>query len=158
MGEISGNGNYNSGGDFILECGDIQMTFNEVDFQERTERAARRLKLINAPLDEDELSDLISFTVHSRINKPRSALADHIDDHREVLLRDNRDDGSIVTWLRRLIMREALLDKRVLDGELDIEFDPETGNFKYVHPTPDRSEVQFPAEPSWSDLSYHPEP
>src|SRR5439155_25280162 len=36
-------GNYSSGEDFVLEYGDLRFTFNERDFRERCEQAARKL-------------------------------------------------------------------------------------------------------------------
>ena len=39
-------GNYSSGEDFVLEYGELRFTFNERDFRERCEQAARKLGFI----------------------------------------------------------------------------------------------------------------
>ena len=37
-------GNYDSGQDYVLEYGDLRFTFNERDFSERVEQAARQAR------------------------------------------------------------------------------------------------------------------
>jgi hypothetical protein len=40
-------GNYDSGGPFVLEYGELRFTFNERDFSERCEQAARKLGFVS---------------------------------------------------------------------------------------------------------------
>src|SRR4051812_26380421 len=47
-------GTYNSGDDFVLEYGELRFTFNDRDFGERCEQAARRLGFVGGELGEDE--------------------------------------------------------------------------------------------------------
>ncbi|HST40609.1 MAG TPA: hypothetical protein VLK58_13930, partial [Conexibacter sp.] len=54
-------GNYSSGDDFVLEYGDLRFTFNECDFRERCEQAARKLGFIGGTIDPDEAEDLINL-------------------------------------------------------------------------------------------------
>ena len=49
-------GNYSSGDDFVLEYGDLRFTFNERDFRERCEQAARKVGFI-----EDEVEQHVIF-------------------------------------------------------------------------------------------------
>ena len=51
-------GNYDSGEDFVLEYGELRFTFNERDFAERCEQAARKLGFVGGTLDDGELEDL----------------------------------------------------------------------------------------------------
>src|SRR5665213_977973 len=146
---------YNSGNDFVMEYGEYMFAFSEVDFIQRTERAARSLELVSAPLDEDEMLDLAEFMVHNTIGSPRFPLADYIDDNHEILVRDKRNDGNIIKWLRRVVFSEAMLDQHLLQDHLDVEFDEATGNFKYVYPV-SREEIKLRPQPSWSDLAYEP--
>ena len=44
-------GNYDSGQDYVLEYGDLRFTFNERDFSERVEQAARKLGFVDGRLD-----------------------------------------------------------------------------------------------------------
>lgn len=155
MSEPEGSRGYNSGDDFILEYGEHRFSFNEADFFGRTEQAARELGLINAPLDEDELKDLAEFVVHDEIGTPRSPLAEHIDDHHEILISDNRGEGNIIKWMRRVLFTGALLDKYLLEGSVDVEFDETTGNFRYFEPV-SKANVELKPRPSWSEFAYEP--
>ena len=47
-------GNYSSGEDFVLEYGELRFTFNERDFRERCEQAARKLGFIDSVVAPDE--------------------------------------------------------------------------------------------------------
>jgi len=155
MAEPDRDPDYNSGDDFVMEYGDYVFAFSEVDFTQRTERAARSLELVSAPLNEDEMQDLVEFMVNDKISSPRSPLAEHIDDNHEILVRDKRNDGNVVKWLRRVVFSQAMLDQDLLQGRLDVEFDEKTGDFKYVFPD-SRQEVQLRPQPSWRDLAYKP--
>ena len=46
-------GNYDSGQDYVLEYGELRFTFNERDFSERVEQAARKLGFVGDPLAGD---------------------------------------------------------------------------------------------------------
>jgi len=155
MAEIDRFPDYNSGDDLIILHGAYLFAFNKEDFLERTERAARVLELVSAPLDEDELLDLAEFMVEDEISNPRSPLASHLDDNHETLVRGNRDDGNVIEWMRRVVFTEAMLDKHVLEGQLDVKFDETTGRFKYVYPGSEE-EVKPVPRPSWGDLAYNP--
>ncbi len=57
-------GNYDSGHDYVLEYGELRFTFNERDFSERVEQAARKLGFVGGRLEEFELEDLVNLTVN----------------------------------------------------------------------------------------------
>ena len=114
-------GNYSSGEDFVLEYGELRFTFNERDFRERCEQAARKLGFIGGSVDEDEGEDLINLVVNGEVAEPASALGEHVNECWPDLV--GPSDRSLVHWLRRLIFRGAWLDQRVKEGELDIRFD-----------------------------------
>ena len=63
-------GNYSSGDDFVLEYGELRFTFNERDFRERCEQAARRLGFLDAMVEEDEAEDLINLVVNGEVLRP----------------------------------------------------------------------------------------
>ena len=124
-------GNYSSGDDFVLEYGDLRFTFNERDFRERCEQAARRLGFIGASVEADEAEDLINLVVNGEVSEPASALGEHVNDCWTELV--GPSDRSLVHWLRRLIFRSAWLDQRVKEGELDVLFDADSQRLR-VHP------------------------
>jgi len=145
-------GNYSSGEDFVLEYGDLKFTFNERDFSERCEQAARRLGFIDNAVAEDEAEDLINLVVNGEVTDPASALGEHVNDCWPELV--GPSDRSLVHWLRRLIFRSAWLDQRVKEGELDIVFD-ETGNtFVYIQPERGNEPIELAPEPSWDRVAY----
>ena len=125
-------GNYSWGEDFVLEYGELRFTFNERDFRERCEQAARKLGFIGGSVDEDEGEDLINLVVNGEVTEPASALGEHVNDCWPDLV--GPSDRSLVHWLRRLIFRGAWLDQRVKEGELDIRFDPDAHAFVYIQP------------------------
>src|SRR5689334_10400279 len=61
-------GNYDSGQDYVLEYGELRFTFNERDFSERVEQAARKLGFVGNPLEETELEDLVNLTVNGEVD------------------------------------------------------------------------------------------
>ncbi|MFM9127016.1 MAG: hypothetical protein ACKOTA_05565 [Solirubrobacterales bacterium] len=73
-------GNYDSGEDFVLEYGELRFTFNERDFSERCEQAARRLGFVEGVLDPGELEDLVNLAVNGEIQDPASGLGGHVND------------------------------------------------------------------------------
>jgi len=147
-------GNYNSGEDFVLEYGELRFTFNETDFRERCEQAARRLGFIDRRLDEAELEDLVNLAVNGEILDPASALGDHVNDCWPDLA--GPADRSLVHWLRRLVFRGAWLDQRVREGELDVAFCATTLSFTYVQPERGGERIELAPEPSWDRVAYRP--
>ena len=145
-------GNYDSGQDYVLEYGELRFTFNERDFSERVEQAARKLGFVGARLDPTELEDLVNLAVNGEIQDPASALGEHVNDCWPELI--GPSDRSLVHWLRRLVFRSAWLDQRVKEGELDIVFDESTQTFGYVQPERDSELIELSAEPSWAEISY----
>jgi hypothetical protein len=144
--------NYSSGEDFVLEYGDLRFTFNERDFSERCEQAARRLGFIGDAIADDEAEDLINLVVNGEVTDPASALGEHVNECWPELV--GPSDRSLVHWLRRLIFRSAWLDQRVKEGELDIVFDDDTGTFVYIQPDRGGEPIELAPEPSWGRVAY----
>src|SRR3954452_23943505 len=147
-------GNYDSGEDFVLEYGELRVTFNERDFAERCEQAARKLGFVRDPLADHESEDLVNLAVNGEIAEPASGLGDHVNDCWPELV--GPADRSLVHWLRRLVFRSAWLDQRVKEGELDVVFDEITHTFGYVQPERDREPIELSPEPSWRRVAYGP--
>jgi hypothetical protein len=147
-------GNYNSGDDFVLEYGDLRFTFNELDFGERCELAARRLGFIGDPIGVDETEDLVNLVVNGEVTNPASALGEHVNDCWPELV--GPSDRSLVHWLRRLVFRTAWLDQRVLEGELDLAFDSDCGEFHYIQPDRGGEPIVLSPGPSWGRVVYVP--
>jgi hypothetical protein len=145
-------GNYDSGEDFVLEYGELRFTFNERDFTERCEQAARKLGFVRGPLSEAEREDLVNLTVNGEITEPASRLGEHVNDCWPELV--GPADRSLVHWLRRLIFRSAWLDQRVKEGELNVVLDERTLEFVYVQPDRGDEAIQLAPEPSWSRVAY----
>ena len=145
-------GNYDSGQDYVLEYGDLRFTFNERDFSERVEQAARKLGFVGYPLHDTELEDLVNLTVNGEVVDPASGLGEHVNDCWPDLV--GPADRSLVHWLRRLVFRSAWLDQRVKEGELSIAFDERTLQFAYVQPDRNDEAIQLAPEPSWSRVAY----
>ncbi len=145
-------GNYDSGEDFVLEYGELRFTFNERDFSERCEQAARKLGFVRDGLDEPEREDLVNLAVNGEIHEPASGLGEHVNDCWPELV--GPADRSLVHWLRRLVFRSAWLDQRVKEGELNVAFDADTLQFTYVQPDRNDEAIQLAPEPSWSRVAY----
>jgi len=109
-------GNYSSGDDFVLEYGELRFTFNERDFRERCEQAARKVGFIWGAVEEHEAEDLINLGVNGEVSEPASPLGEHVNDCWPELV--GPSERSLVHWLRRLIFRGAWLDQRVLELSL----------------------------------------
>jgi hypothetical protein len=152
--DASTRGNYDSGEDFVLEYGELRFTFNERDFGERCEQAARKLGFVEGTLEEVELDDLVNLAVNGEIHEPASALGEHVNDCWPELV--GPADRSLVHWLRRLVFRSAWLDQRVKEGELDVRFDGERQTFAYVQPDRGDEPVELAPEPSWGRVAYIP--
>jgi hypothetical protein len=152
---MSQRGNYSSGEDFVLEYGELRFTFNERDFGERCEQAARKVGFVGeGRLEPEEADDLVNLVVNGEVTDPASALGEHVNDCWPELV--GPSDRSLVHWLRRLIFRSAWLDQRVKEGELDVAFDPETHTFAYIQPDRDNEPIELAAEPSWTRVAYMP--
>ncbi|MEK7059363.1 MAG: hypothetical protein AAB971_01250, partial [Patescibacteria group bacterium] len=130
--------NYDSGNDFVLEYGDLRFTFNDSDFKQRAEQAARKVKIIRGPLElDEELEDLQNLIVNGEIGEAESPLGEHLTDKWEEVADYANEEGSLVHWLRRLVFRQAWLDQRVIEGELGVVFDDKAMDFVYVQPDRD---------------------
>jgi hypothetical protein len=145
-------GNYDSGDDFVLEYGELRFTFNERDFGERCEQAARRLGFLGGDLAREELEDLVNLVVNGEVTDPASGLGEHVNDCWPELV--GPAERSLVHWLRRLIFRSAWLDQRVKEGELDVAFDADRGSFLYVQPDRGDEPIELAPEPSWDRVAY----
>src|SRR5256714_9688393 len=144
-------GNYSSGEDFVLEYGELRFTFNECDFRERCEQAARKLGFLLGPaVEEEEAEDLINLVVNGEVAEPASALGEHVNDCWPELA--GPSERSLVHWLRRLIFRGAWLDQRVKEGELEVVFDEHTSSFGYAQPDRDFEVIELSPEPSWAEV------
>jgi hypothetical protein len=145
-------GNYSSGDDFVLEYGELRFTFNERDFRERCEQAARKLGFLGSAVEEDEAEDLINLVVNGEVTDPASALGEHVNECWPELV--GPSERSLVHWLRRLIFRGAWLDQRVKEGELDIAFNEDSSAFAYVQPDRGGEPIELAPEPSWNRVAY----
>src|SRR3954453_22582415 len=145
-------GNYDSGEDFVLEYGELRFTFNERDFGERCEQAARRLGFLGGDLAREGLEDLVNLVVNGEVTDPASGLGEHVNDCWPELV--GPAERSLVHWLRRLIFRSAWLDQRVKEGELDVAFDADRGSFLYVQPDRGDEPIELAPEPSWDRVAY----
>ncbi len=145
-------GSYTSGDDFVLEYGELRFTFNERDFSERCEQAAKRVGFVGGLLSDGEAEDLVNLVVNGEVAEPASGLGEHVNDCWPELV--GPAERSLVHWLRRLIFRSAWLDQRVKEGELDVVFAPESGTFLYVQPDRDDEPIELAPEPSWGRVAY----
>ncbi|MDQ6776210.1 MAG: hypothetical protein M3071_08345 [Actinomycetota bacterium] len=146
--------NYSSGDDFVLEYGELRFTFNERDFRERCEQAARRLGFLCGRIEDHEAEDLINLVVNGEVTDPASGLGEHVNDCWPELV--GPSERSLVHWLRRLIFRSAWLDQRVKEGELDISFDEGANSFLYIQPDRGGEPIELAPEPSWNRVAYVP--
>jgi hypothetical protein len=146
--------NYSSGEDFVLEYGELRFTFNERDFRERCEQAARRLGFLCGRIQDHEAEDLINLVVNGEVTDPASGLGEHVNDCWPELV--GPSERSLVHWLRRLIFRSAWLDQRVKEGELDVAFDEGAHGFVYIQPERGGEPIELAPEPSWNRVAYVP--
>jgi len=145
---------YSSGEDFVLEYGELRFTFNERDFRERCEQAARRLGFLCGRIEDHEAEDLINLVVNGEVTDPASGLGEHVNDCWPELV--GPSERSLVHWLRRLIFRGAWLDQRVKEGELDFAFDEDANTFVYIQPDRGGEPIELSPEPSWNRVAYMP--
>jgi hypothetical protein len=145
-------GNYSSGKDFVLEYGDLRFTFNELDFRQRCEQAARSVGFIADAVEESEAEDLVNLVINGEVAEPVSALGEHVNDCWPELV--GPGERSLVHWLRRLVFRGAWLDQRVKEGEFDVRLDESAGAFVYVRPDREGEPIRLAPEPSWDRVAY----
>ncbi len=145
--------NYASGEDYVLEFRSFKYGFNSVDFAQRAEMAAIELGLIEERgLRQDECADLVQLVAGGSIEFPVSSLGEYlIQKGKEVL---SLNGESLVYWLRELVFRGAWLDLRLLEGQLEVTYDAEAGDFAYF-PAGHRSRrIGPPPHPSWREVAY----
>src|SRR4051794_39966974 len=147
-------GNYDSGDDFVLEYGELRFTFNDRDFGERCEQAARKLGFVGGALGEEEVEDLVNLVVNGEVTDPASALGEHVNDCWPELV--GPAERSLVHWLRRIVFRSAWLDQRVKEDELEVSFDSDSGTFAYIQPDRGGEPIELAREPSWNRVAYMP--
>lgn len=153
-GEHGGRQNYDSGEAYVLEYDEMRFTYNQVDFKQRLEYAAKKLKFIkNIYLEDDELEDLVKFCVDGSMTEPLTALGYRLEktgrrENMDVMFGDSDREDTFVHWLRRMAFRGAWLDQRLIEGELDIEFDEDSGDFLYILVS-DGEPIVLQPGPSW---------
>jgi hypothetical protein len=145
--------NYASGEDYVLEFRSFRYGFNSIDFAQRVEMAAVELGLVDAgTLLQDERADLVQLVAGGSIEFPVSSLGEYLLQRREEVLTLHGE--GLVYWLRELVFRGAWLDLRLIEGQLEVAFDDETGAFVYF-PAGHRSRrIGPPPHPSWREVAY----
>jgi hypothetical protein len=150
---VTGDVNYRSGDDFVVEFLGYRFGFGQRDFEERVSAAAVRLGLIGSnDLDDDEVLDLVEVAADGRIADPRSGLGMYLVRHWERL--SLVDGESLVYWLRKLVFRSAWLDHRVKEGLLEVSWDEESGDFGYAEQRGGRALLELAPVPSWHALQF----
>lgn len=145
--------NYASGEDFILEFRSFRYGFNSVDFTQRVEMAAAELGLVETGgLLQDERADLVQLAAAGSIEHPVSPLGEYLLQRGEEVLTFHGED--LVYWLRELVFRSAWLDLRLMDGQLEVAFDDETGEFVYFPSGHRTRRIGPPPHPSWHEVAY----
>ena len=150
---MSGDVDYVSGEDYVVEFLGYRFGFNAFDFEERVTAAAVRLGLIESNvLDEEETADLVELAADGRIVEARSGLGHYVVRHWErVALVDGE---SLVYWLRKLVFRGAWLDHRVKAGLLEVDWDETSNDFTYADTNGGRALLELLPTPSWHELQY----
>jgi hypothetical protein len=142
---------YSSGRDFAVEVAGVRFCFSAEDFASRVGAAALRLGVVErASLGAGELEDLVALAAHGAVASPASALAAHIERHRETLLGGGED---LVHWLRRLVFRGAWIDQQVADGRVEPVFEEGRG-FVYRSALTGAPAALDPAVPDWSRAAF----
>jgi hypothetical protein len=150
---VTGDVNYRSGDDFVVEFLGYRFGFGQRDFEERVSAAAVRLGLIASnDLDDDEVHDLVELAADGRIADARSGLGMYLVRHWERIALV--DGESLVYWLRKLVFRGAWLDHRVKEGLLEVAWDEDTGEFAYAEQRGGRALLELAPVPSWHDLQF----
>ena len=145
--------NYFSGEDYILEFRSFRYGFNSVDFAQRVEMAAVELGLIGlGMLENDDCADLVQLVASGYIDSPISPLGRYLLNRGEEVLTLHGE--ALVYWLRELVFRSAWLDLRLIEGQLEVDFDEKQYAFVY-YPTGHRSrQIGPPPHPSWREVAY----
>jgi hypothetical protein len=145
--------NYSSGEDYILEFRSFKYGFNSVDFEQRVEMAAIELGLVEpGMLLHDECADLVQLVASGAVEFAVSPLGEYLLQRGEEVLTLNGE--CLVYWLRELVFRSAWLDLRLIEGQLEVAFDEESGAFVYF-PAGHRSRrIGPPPHPSWRGVAY----
>jgi hypothetical protein len=145
--------NYGSGDDYIVEFLGYRFGFNRLDFEQRVNAAAVRLRLVEpGELDREEVADLVELAAEGRIEEPRSDLGEYLVDHWDrVALVGNE---SLVYWLRKLVFRGAWLDHRVKENLLEVEWEEGTADFSYRDPRGGRALLELAPVPSWHEVQF----
>lgn len=145
--------NYSSGEDYILEFRSFRYGFNSLDFSQRIEMAAVELGLVEPGLlHRDECADLVQLVAGGSIEFAVSPLGEYLLSHTEDVLTYHGE--CLVYWLRELVFRNAWLDLRLMEGQLEVAFDEETCTFVYF-PAGHRSrQIGPPPHPSWHEVAY----
>ena len=144
--------NYASGEDYILEFRSFRYGFNRVDFSQRVEMAAAELGLVEAGmLRQDECADLVQLVASGSIEFPVSALGEYLLQRGEEVLTLHGE--CLVYWLRELVFRSAWLDLRLMEGQLEVAFDEETGSFAYFPAGLRSRRIWPPPHLSWREVA-----
>ncbi len=145
--------NYASGEDYILEFRSFRYGFNSVDFAQRVDMAASELGLVEAgTLQQDECADLVQLVAGGGIEFPVSPLGEYLLNRSEDVLTLHGE--SLVYWLRELVFRSAWLDLRLMEGQLEVAFDEDTGEFAYFPAGHRTRRIGAPPHPSWREVAY----
>jgi len=144
---------YRTGDDLALCAGAVRFEFSREDFAARVVAAAARLGLVDAhAVGDADRDDLVAIAVRGAREAARDGgeLAEHLGAHRHRLVHEGRD---LVHWLRRLVMREAWIDRHVADGHLEPVFVPGRG-FAYRAAATGAPAAEDPGAPDWSAYLY----
>ena len=145
--------NYASGEDYILEFRSFRYGFNSVDFGQRVEMAAQELGLIElGSLLQDECADLVQLVSAGSVGFPVSPLGEYLLQQGDEVLMLHGE--SLVYWLRELVFRSAWLDLRLMEHQLEVAFDDETGEFAYYPAGHRTRRIGPPPHPSWREVAY----
>ena len=148
-------GNYDSGEDFVLEYGELRFTFNERDFAERCEQAARKLGFVGGRLEEPELEDLVNLAVNGEIHEPASAPGRA---RQRLLARARRPVRPLARPLAAAAGLPLGLARPAREGGRARRRASTTRSqsFAYVQPDRDGEPVELAPEPSWGRVAYSP--
>lgn len=142
---------YRSGDDLALCAGRVRFDFSHEDFAARVVTAAARLGLVNPhAVGAADRDDLVAIAVDDPSAGPGGDLAEHLSAHSRALVHEGRD---LVHWLRRLVMRDAWIDRQVTDGHLEPVFVQGRG-FAYRAAATGAPAADDPGAPDWSAYLY----
>lgn len=132
---------------------DVRFDFAHEDFRARVVAAAARLGLVDAHrVAPGEAADLVAIALDEAPPDGAGALARHLTERAAELRHDGRGLGH---WLRRLVLREAWLDRMVADGHLVPRFVPGRG-FTHRDARTGAPVADGLVTPDWSAHAYHP--